>query len=288
MRTAANWLDYELLDADAGERLERWGDYTLIRPDPQIVWTSRRRGADWGKTDAVYIRSRSGGGAWEYRSKLPESWNVSYKGLTFKIKPTGFKHTGLFPEQAVNWDLCADLISGAGREISLLNLFAYTGGATLACLEAGASVCHIDAVKPMVGWAKENAALSGLSGKPVRWITDDAVKFLNREIRRGNRYDAVILDPPSYGRGTGGEMWKFGDSIDSLMRKCAEVLSEKPLFVMMNGYAAGLSAGAAAYLLNAAFGSGFKVAVEADEIGLPVKSSGLTLPCGCTAVARFL
>jgi len=283
LRLSENWQDYELINTSRGERLERWGDYTLIRPDPQIMWD----GGDLGGADARYIRSSSGGGKWEFHRKLPEYWHVSYKDLVFKVKPTGFKHTGLFPEQAVNWDYCDKAIREAGRDISVLNLFAYTGGATLACLKAGASVCHLDSVKGMVEWAKENAALSGLSGKKARWIIDDAMKFLAREARRGVRYDAVILDPPSYGRGTGGEMWKLEDSVNALLLLCAEVLSDKPLFLLMNSYTTGLSPSAVKYLLHMTVGKKYKIAVNADEIGLPVKAAGLALPCGNTAIVEF-
>ncbi|MCL2633206.1 MAG: class I SAM-dependent methyltransferase [Oscillospiraceae bacterium] len=293
MRVATDWTDYELLDTSSGERLERWGEYTLIRPDPQVMW-----GSELNKTaDAKYIRTDSKSGEWLHNRKIPDNWNISYKGLTFKVKPTGFKHTGVFPEQAVNWDFCTEIISNAGREINVLNLFAYTGGATLACLKAGANVCHLDAVKGMVEWAKENATLSGLwnpdevgqaGGGSPRWIIDDAVKFLNREIKRGKKYDAVILDPPSYGRGTGGEMWKLEDSLNSLMLKCTEVLSDNPLFLMLNSYTTGLSAQATAYLLHMTVGRKYSVTVEADEIGLPVKASGLNMPCGCTAIVRFI
>ena len=211
MRIAKDWKEYRLIDASKGERLERWGNVTLVRPDPQIIWENAAPAREWNNPDARYIRSSSGGGHWEYSAELPESWIVKYKNLLFTVKPTGFKHTGLFPEQAVNWDYCTELIKNAERPVKVLNLFAYTGGATLACAAAGASVCHLDAVKGMVEWGKQNAALSGLSDKPIRWITDDAMKFLGREIKRGNRYDGIILDPPSYGRGTNGEMWKLED-----------------------------------------------------------------------------
>jgi 23S rRNA (cytosine1962-C5)-methyltransferase len=283
MRIAENWIDYELLDVSCGERYEKWSDYTLVRPDPQIMWGNELS----VKADARYIRSDKGGGEWEYNRRLPDCWNIKYKSLTFKVKPTGFKHTGVFPEQAVNWDFCDEIIRGAGREISVLNLFAYTGGATLACLNAGARVCHLDAVKSMVEWAKENARLSGLSHKPVRYITDDAGKFLSREIKRGNRYDAIILDPPSYGRGTNGEMWKLEDCINALLSDCAQVLTDKPLFLLMNSYTTGLSPSAVEYLLHMTVGKKYKIHVTADEIGLPVKSTGLALPCGNTAIVRF-
>jgi len=285
LRIADKWEDYELIDASGGERLERWGKYTLIRPDPQVIWGENTIGRECA--DAYYIRSASGGGHWEYNGKLPEYWQISYKNLVFKVKPTGFKHTGLFPEQAVNWDYCSGLIRNAGRDISVLNLFAYTGGATLACLNAGARVCHLDAVKGVVAWAKENAVLSRHDGNRVRFIVDDAMKFLAREVRRGNKYDAVILDPPSYGRGTGGEMWKLEDSVNSLLMLCTKVLSDKPLFLLMNSYTTGLSPSAVKYLLYMTVGKKYKITVEADEIGLPVKSSGLALPCGNTAVAIF-
>jgi 23S rRNA (cytosine1962-C5)-methyltransferase len=287
MRTAENWKDYELLDASGGERLERWGDYTLIRPDPQIMWGN----GITAKADARFIRKGSKDGEWQYTRKLPEYWNIRYRDLTFKVKPTGFKHTGVFPEQAVNWDFCDKIIRGSGREIKVLNLFAYTGGATLACLSAGASVCHLDAVKSMVEWAKENAQLSRAGGCGTgspRWIVDDAVKFLGREIKRGNRYDAIILDPPSYGRGTNGETWKLEDCICSLLTMCGEVLSDKPLFLLMNSYTTGLSPSAVEYLMHMTVGRKYKTDVQADEIGLPVKSTGLALPCGNTAIVRFI
>lgn len=287
MRLSDNWQDYCLIDTSDGERLERWGDVTLIRPDPQIIWRCIGTAPEWGSAHARYIRSSSGGGSWDYRRKLPESWQIKYGELTFMVKPTGFKHTGLFPEQAVNWDYCAQLIRGAGRPINVLNLFAYTGGATLACAAAGASVCHCDAVKGMVDWARTNAKLSGLSDRPIRWIVDDAMKFIGREIRRGTRYDGIILDPPSYGRGTNGEMWKLEDSIYSLMMSVTELLSDKPLFVVLNSYTTGLSASVMEYLLRMTVGSRFNISVNSQEIGLPVKQTGLALPCGSTAIVRF-
>lgn len=242
MRLSDKWQDYCLIDTSDGERLERWGDVTLIRPDPQIIWKCSGEAPEWRTAHAKYNRSSSGGGSWDYRRKLPESWQIKYGELTFMVKPTGFKHTGLFPEQAVNWDYCMNAIRGADRPINVLNLFAYTGGATLACAAAGASVCHVDAVKGMVDWARTNAKLSGLSDKPIRWIVDDAQKFISREIRRGNHYDGIILDPPSYGRGTNGEMWKLEDCIYDLMESCTQLLSDKPLFVLLNSYTTGLSA----------------------------------------------
>ncbi|MCR4781101.1 MAG: class I SAM-dependent methyltransferase [Ruminiclostridium sp.] len=287
MRIADNWKDYRLIDTSGGDRLEKWGDVTLIRPDPQVIWKNPSPAPEWDSAGAVYNRSSSGGGSWSYNRKLPESWNIRYGGLTFLVKPTGFKHTGLFPEQAVNWELCDRLIRGAGREISVLNLFAYTGGATLACAKAGAKVCHLDAVKNMVEWGKENARLSGLADRPIRWITDDAMKFLGREIRRGNRYDGIILDPPSYGRGTNGELWKLEDCIYELMERCTEVLSDKPLFLLLNSYTTGLSPSVMAYLLKMTVRQRFTADVSAEEIGLPVERTGMAIPCGNTAIALF-
>lgn len=287
MRVSKNWQDYCLIDTADGERLERWGDVVLIRPDPQIIWKCRGTAPEWQSAHARYNRSSSGGGSWDYRGSLPESWRIRYGGLTFMVKPTGFKHTGLFPEQAVNWDYCSELIRAAERPISVLNLFAYTGGATLACAKAGASVCHCDAVKGMVDWARENARLSGLADKPIRWIVDDAMKFIGREIRRGTRYDGVILDPPSYGRGTNGEMWKLEDSIYELMTSVTELLSDKPLFVLLNSYTTGLSPSVMSYLMEMTVGRRFEIEVLSEEIGIPVKQTGMALPCGSTAIARF-
>ena len=287
MRVAEDWKEYCLIDTSKGERLERWGDVTLVRPDPQIIWENPEPSAEWSNPHARYIRSSSGGGSWDYRKKLPDSWNIKYKDLTFMVKPTGFKHTGIFPEQAVNWDYCDKLIRNAGRPINVLNLFAYTGGATLACANAGASVCHLDAVKGMVDWARTNAKLSGLSDKPIRWIVDDAMKFLAREIKRGNRYDGIILDPPSYGRGTNGEMWKLEDCIHELMLRCTAVLSDKPLFILLNSYTTGLSPSVMAYLLKMTVGQKYKTKISAEEIGLPVKNTRLAIPCGNTAIVTF-
>lgn len=286
MFTADKWKSYRLIDADGGERLEKWGDYTLIRPDPQIIWKGERKNPLWKKADGIYSRSRSGGGDW-VRKNIPEEWVIPYGEMKFLLSPMGFKHTGLFPEQAVNWDYCAELIRGAGRPVNVLNLFAYTGGATLACAAAGASVCHCDAVKGMVDWARTNAKLSGLSDRPIRWIVDDAVKFIGREIRRGTRYDGIILDPPSYGRGTNGEMWKLEDSIYGLMTSVTQLLSDKPLFVLLNSYTTGLSASVMEYLLRMTVGARFDITVDSQEIGLPVKQTGLALPCGSTAIVRF-
>jgi 23S rRNA (cytosine1962-C5)-methyltransferase len=254
-----------------------------VRPDPQVIWKTEKQDEGWIKADAYYKRSSKGGGEWVYKKKLPESWEISYKSLTFRIRPTGFKHTGLFPEQAVNWDWAADRIRSAGREISVLNLFAYTGGATLACAAAGAAVCHVDAAKGMVNWARENAALSGLSDKPVRWIVDDCKKFVEREIRRGRKYDAVIMDPPSYGRGPGGEIWHIEDSIYDLVELCKKVLSDDPLFFMINSYTTGLSPTVMAYILRSVLCRDIGGQVLSDEIGLPVEK-GFVLPCGATAI----
>ena len=283
MRYTKDWKDYELLDCSGGERLERWGNVVLIRPDPQVIWNTPKEHPLWHRADARYVRSKEGGGHWECRRQLPEAWNINYKDLQFKISPTGFKHTGLFPEQAVNWDMMREKITGAGRSIKVLNLFAYTGGATLAAASAGASVCHVDAAKGMVHWARENAELSSLAERPIRWIVDDCAKFVEREIRRGNTYDAVIMDPPSYGRGPGGEVWKLEDQIYDLVKLCTGVLSDEPLFFLLNSYTTGLSASAMAYVLGVnmqKFGGG----VSAEEIGLPVTASGMVLPCGSSAI----
>lgn len=281
MRATKEFDSYQLLDCSEGEKLERWGDYRLIRPDPQVIWNTQR-GPQWQQADAHYHRSAAGGGAWEYHRKLPQDWTVDYKDLTFKVSPTGFKHTGLFPEQAVNWDYLRGKLS-AQPGANVLNLFAYTGGATLAAAAAGAKVCHVDASKGMVGWARENAALSGLSERPVRWIVEDCRLFVEREIRRGVRYDGVILDPPSYGRGPGGEVWKLESEIYPLLELITGVLCEKPLFVMLSSYTTGLSASVMGYLLSVTVGKRFGGSVSADEIGLPVVG-GLTLPCGSTAI----
>lgn len=285
MRLADRWKDYELLDASDGERLERWGNVTLIRPDPQIIWKTPRRHPMWNKADARYVRSASGGGKWDMRKRLPESWSIGYDELRFNIKPMGFKHTGLFPEQAVNWDWMSQKIKNAGREIRVLNLFAYTGGASLACLKAGAFVCHVDASKGMTAWAKENAAASGLSDVPQRWIVDDCAKFVAREKRRGSFYDAIIMDPPSYGRGPGGEVWRLEEQIYDLVGSVAGVLTEDPLFFIINSYTTGLSPSVMKYILASHLGQKWSDAeLSADEIGLPVSQSGLALPCGATAI----
>ena len=286
MRYTKDWKDYELLDCSEGERLERWGKVILIRPDPQIIWSTPKDHPMWKHADARYVRSSQGGGHWEYRRELPEFWKINYKDLTFKISPTGFKHTGLFPEQAVNWDMMREKIKAAkaeGREVRVLNLFAYTGGATVAAASAGASVCHVDAAKGMVHWARENAELSSLTEKPIRWIVDDCKKFVEREIRRGSKYDAVILDPPSYGRGPGGEVWKLEEHVFELVSLVSEVLTEDPLFVLLNSYTTGLSASTMAYVLGSAMKK-FGGKVDAEEIGLPVTQSGMALPCGSSAI----
>ncbi len=282
MWAADQWKDYELLDCSDGQRLERWGSYTLIRPDPQVIWKNRKSHPAWKRADGVYLRSSSGGGAWE-RNRLPESWQVGYRNLRFSLSPMGFKHTGLFPEQAVNWDWFSEKIASAGRPIRLLNLFAYTGGATVAAAAAGASVCHVDASKGMTARAKENAALSELEKAPIRYIVDDCVKFCERELRRGNRYDAVIMDPPSYGRGPGGEKWTLEDCIDGLITLTASLLSDRPLFFLVNSYTTGLSPSAMGYILNATLTPKYGGATSCDEIGLPVTESGGFLPCGSSA-----
>ena len=280
------WKDYTVLDTSDGEKLELWGKYCLIRPDPQVIWKSEKKNPLWRRADARYSRSHSGGGAWN-ENRLPEAWNITYRDLTFRIRPMGFKHTGLFPEQATNWDFCRSLIEQAGRPVRVLNLFAYTGGATVAAAKSGASVCHVDASRGMVAAAKENAALSGLSDAPIRYIVDDCKKFIEREIRRGNRYDGIILDPPSYGRGPTGEVWKIEENIDDFVALTAKVLSEKPLFYLLNSYTTGLSASTMKYIADLRLTSVFGGKSEADELGLPVKDSGLCLPCGSAVRVVF-
>jgi 23S rRNA (cytosine1962-C5)-methyltransferase len=286
MWVADNWKDYEVIDCSGGEKLERWGRYILLRPDPQVIWDTPKKGTEWNKLNAHYHRSAKGGGEWEFFS-LPEQWSISYKNLKFNLKPFSFKHTGLFPEQAVNWDWMRSLLTSVKksepeRPIKILNLFAYTGGATIACASAGASVTHVDASKGMVGWAKENAALSGLGEAPIRYIVDDCKKFVEREIRRESFYDGIIMDPPSYGRGPKGEIWKLEESLYPFVELCAGVLSKKPLFVLINSYTTGLQPAVLSYLLNALVAKRFGGSVEADEIGLPVRESGLVLPCGAS------
>lgn len=283
MWLADNWKDYEVIDCSKGEKLERWGDYILVRPDPQVIWDTPRKEKGWHKMNAHYHRSKKGGGEWEFFD-LPQQWSIHYRNLTFQLKPFSFKHTGLFPEQAANWDWFSELIKKAGRPVKVLNLFAYTGGATIAAAAAGASVTHVDASKGMVTWAKENAASSGLADAPIRWIVDDCVKFVEREIRRGNHYDAIIMDPPSYGRGPKGEIWKIEESIHPLVKLCAQLLVDRPLFFLINSYTTGLQPAVLSYLIGTEL-KRFPGKVTADEIGLPVSSNGLTLPCG--ASGRF-
>lgn len=279
MEIARDWKDYEILDMANGEKLERWGNIILIRPDPQIIWKEKTYPEKWKIANAKYSRSNTGGGAWQYKKKLPEAWQIRYKDLTFNIKPMGFKHTGLFPEQAVNWDWMINKIKSEKREIKVLNLFAYTGGATVACSYAGASVVHVDSSKGMVSWAKENIASSGLEKRPVRFIIDDVTKFVQREIRRGNKYDAIIMDPPSYGRGKNGEVWQFENNISDLVELCTQVLSENPLFFLINSYTTGISSKVLENILSLKLKIK-KGKLSSGEIGLPMKDSGLVLPCG--------
>ena len=287
MWIADGWNDYEVLDTSAGEKLERWGDYILVRPDPQVIWNTPHKVREWKQKNGHYHRSNKGGGQWEFFD-LPEQWEISYGNLKFHLKPFHFKHTGLFPEQAVNWEWSGNLIREAkkknpGKEIKVLNLFAYTGGATVACADAGAAVTHVDASKGMVTWAKENAAASGLANAPIRYLVDDCVKFVEREIRRGNHYDAIIMDPPSYGRGPKGEIWKIEERIFPLVQLCTKVLADKPLFFLINSYTTGLQPAVLSYMLNLELKSRFGGTVEADEIGLPVRGKqGLVLPCGAS------
>ena len=280
MNVAKNWQDYEILDMANGEKLERWRNVILVRPDPQIIWTQKSFPEKWKNVNAKYHRSSTGGGNWEYNKKMPDAWQIKYKNLTFNIKPMGFKHTGLFPEQAVNWDWMIEKIQKANREIKVLNLFAYTGGATVACLSAGASVCHVDSSKGMVAWAKENIQASGLQDRPVRYIVDDVIKFVNREIRRGNKYDAIIMDPPSYGRGANGEVWKFEENLPELVNLCAQVLSDKPLFFLINSYTTGISSTVLQNILELTISKKYKGKVSNGEIGLPMTNSKMVLPCG--------
>ena len=284
MRLASEWKEYELMDATDGNRLERWGNTILVRPDPQVVWHFPQKSPMWSKADAVYHRSAAGGGQWEKKRRMADEWQLHYGDLTLKVSPTGFKHTGIFPEQAVNWDLYRSLIQKAGRPIKVLNLFGYTGGASLACAAAGASVCHVDASKGMVAWARENAALSGLADRPIRWIVDDCGKFVAREARRGNTYDAIIMDPPSYGRGPSGEIWKLEDSIYELMNACCGILSETPLFVAVNSYTTGLSPAVMEYMLKTELCGRYGGTTCSDEIGLPVTATGGAVPAGATSL----
>ncbi len=291
MWIAENWNDYEVIDTSSGEKLERWGDYILVRPDPQVIWGTPKNAVGWRKPNGHYHRSTKGGGEWEFFN-LPEEWSIRYEGiseagLTFHLKPFSFKHTGLFPEQAVNWDWFSSIIKGAlknnpKRSIKVLNLFAYTGGATLSAAAAGASVTHVDASKGMVAWAKENAAASGLGDAPIRWLVDDCMKFVEREIRRGSRYDAIIMDPPSYGRGPKGEIWKIEDAIFPFLMLTTEILNENPLFFLINSYTTGLQPAVLSYMMETALVPKFGGVVESSEIGLPVSSNGLVLPCGAS------
>lgn len=281
MWIANNWEDYEVIDTSNGEKLERWGKYILLRPDPQVLWNTPKKNRAWKKLNAHYHRSKKGGGEWEFFD-LPEQWSIRYKDLTFHLKPFSFKHTGLFPEQAANWDWFSDLIKSSDRPIKVLNLFAYTGGATCAAAKAGAGVTHVDASKGMVTWAKENAAASGLSDAPIRWIVDDCVKFVEREIRRGNHYDAIIMDPPSYGRGPKGEIWKIEEKIHNLISLCSQLLSENPLFFLVNSYTTGLAPAVLTYLISTEVVSKHGGLIKSDEIGLPVSDNGLILPCGAS------
>ena len=279
MWLADQWKDYEVLDTSGGEKLERWGSYILVRPDPQVIWNTEKEDPRWRSFDARYSRSSTGGGKWN-EHRLPEHWQVRYKELTFNVKPMNFKHTGIFPEQAANWDFAMQKIRAAARPVSVLNLFAYTGGATIACAAAGASVCHVDAAKGMVAWAKENARASGLEDKPIRWIVDDCAKFVEREIRRGRTYDAIIMDPPSYGRGPSGELWRLEDDLYDFVRLVAQVLSDRPLFFIINSYTTGLAPSVLRYLLETVVSKKYGGHTESGELGLPVTDSGLVLPCG--------
>ena len=286
MWIADGWKDYEVIDTSSGEKLERWGDYILLRPDPQVIWNTKREHPLYKKLNGHYHRSTKGGGEWEFFD-LPTEWSINYKDLTFNLKPFSFKHTGLFPEQATNWDWFSSIIKrekarNQEREIKVLNLFAYTGGATLAAAKAGAHVTHVDASKGMVTWAKENAISSELKDAPIRWLVDDCVKFVEREIRRGNKYDAIIMDPPSYGRGPKGETWKIEEAVFPLINICADILKSEPLFFLINSYTTGLQPAVLSYMLNTVLVERFGGKVEADEIGLPVSSNGLILPCGAS------
>ncbi len=280
MWIADQWKDYEVLDTSGGEKLERWGDYLLVRPDPQVIWNTPKDLPGWRKMNGHYYRSSKGGGEWEFFN-LPKQWEIAYKDLRFNLKPFSFKHTGLFPEQAVNWDWFSDKIKNVGRPVKVLNLFAYTGGATLAAAAAGAAVTHVDASKGMVNWAKENAKSSGLEAAPIRWLVDDCMKFVEREIRRGNHYDGIIMDPPSYGRGPKGEIWKIEDSIYDFIKLCTQILSDAPLFFLVNSYTTGLAPAVLTYMLSTEL-KRFGGHVDSQEIGLPVTKTGLVLPCGAS------
>lgn len=286
MRVSSNWIDYELIDASCGERLERWGDIILIRPDPQIIWNTKRVNPLWKQAHAKYHRSNSGGGQWQVFKKIPQQWSLKYGDMVFNVKPMGFKHTGIFPEQATNWDYASDIIRNSDRQLNVLNLFGYTGCATLACLDAGAKVCHVDASKGMVQWAKENAVSSGLADRPVRWLVDDCMKFVAREQRRGNKYDGIIMDPPSYGRGPGGEVWKLEEQLYSFLELCSTILSDDARFFILNSYTTGLPPSVMEYMLSVIIKKRFGGSVSSSEIGLPVSDSDLVLPCGSTAIWR--
>ena len=281
MWVADQWKEYEIIDCSKGEKLERWGDYILLRPDPQVLWDLPRKNPAWKKLNGHYHRSNKGGGEWEFFD-LPKQWSINYKDLTFHLKPFTFKHTGLFPEQAVNWDWFSEKIRNANREIKVLNLFAYTGGATLAAAKAGAKVTHVDASKGMVTWGKENAVASGLEDAPIRWLVDDCVKFVEREIRRGNHYDGIIMDPPSYGRGPKGEIWKLEEKIHPFIALASQLLSDNPLFFLVNSYTTGLAPAVLTYMISTEVGKKFGGHGESQEIGLPVKETGLILPCGAS------
>ena len=278
MKIASDWVDYKVIATGNGEKLEKWGEYTLLRPDPQVIWKAKSDLSKYKGLDAHYIRSSTGGGAWNFLHRMPEEWNIKWKNLTFSLKPMGFKHTGLFPEQAVNWNDMITAIKGAGREIKVLNLFAYTGGASVACASAGAKVTHVDASKGMVERAKENAKLNRIT--TIRYIVDDCKKFIEREKRRENTYDAIIMDPPSYGRGTNGEMWKLEDNLYDFIALTKEVLSDNPLFVLISSYTTGLQASVLSNLLTLVFGEG---GIDADEIGLPTDEK-IVLPCGARGI----
>lgn len=284
MRVSDFWKDYELIDTSSGERLERWKDIILIRPDPQVIWETPKENPLWKNARARYIRSSSGGGEWKVFKKIPDNWQIKYRDLIFNVKPMGFKHTGVFPEQACNWDFAYDVIKNSDKELNVLNLFGYTGCATLACLNAGAKVCHVDASKGMVNWAKENSESSGLRDRPVRWLVDDCFKFVAREERRGNKYDGIILDPPSYGRGPGGEIWKLEEQLYSFLELLSKVLADDAKFIILNSYTTGLSPSVMKYMLSKIIVPKFGGTVEADEIGLKVTDTGLVLPCGSTAI----
>lgn len=281
MWIADGWKDYEVIDCSKGEKLERWGKYILLRPDPQVIWDTEKTAPQWKKLNGHYHRSSKGGGEWEF-FHLPEQWSINYKELTFQLKPFSFKHTGLFPEQAANWDWFGEKIKNAGRPVKVLNLFAYTGGATLAAAKAGASVTHVDASKGMVAWAKENARSSNLESAPIRWIVDDCVKFVERELRRGNHYDAIIMDPPSYGRGPTGEVWKLEENLYPFVELVSGVLSDNPLFIILNSYTTGLAPSVVTYILESIITKEFGGHTVSDELGLPVSETGLVLPCGAT------